>query len=170
MSNKKAKSILAFIVAVFIALAAGIYKNVNENERFFFSFDIPPAKEAVHIIDIGNQNIVKSILQPGTISIYALGKPKSKDDDIYIEFFGTTNHVAQGGKKAIWPELKKTDKAKPNKKGLIPINIDAQLPKESLQRYNVATMYISFSNNTQELGKIKFIVINSKYTVKERLN
>ena len=162
------KRLFAFALAIVVAIAAGVYKDGNDRERLSFKFTLPVQKETVHKIDIAQQGIVKKILQPNKITIHGSGQLKDYQGDVYVKLVDAPNHfLSQGGKKHVWAELKNTDKAQVSKTGRMPVSIELDIPKELLTQYQVAAMDLYFSDGTQDLGKIRLVVINSDYADKQ---
>lgn len=154
---------LFFLLAIGIAVGAGVFRDINDEERGSFTFQIPEEKKQIIIIDLAKQGLLKYYLQPGTLTIYGRGKNILQDTEIYTKFYGVKGFLSQGSKKNIWAELKEDVPLKSRKNGIVPINIEVEIPYTSTRQYEAGRAVLEFWNDSQLLHSIHFQFINSNY-------
>lgn len=164
--KKKINMILFFFLGLGMAMGAGIFRDVNNEEGGHFTFQIGEETEQVIRIDLARQGGLKYYLQPGTITLYGRGKSRLQDTKIYTTFYGVKGFLSQGSKKNIWEEVTGNMPLKTRKDKIIPINIEVEIPYNSTKQYDVGRGALEFWNDNQRLTGIKFIFINSNYQQK----
>lgn len=163
MKNKSILIVLAFIVGCLIAFYAGIFKDINSEERYLYRFELRDTEQYQQSVDIAEQGWLKYYLQPGSISLVGRFKIGDFEEPVYAEFCGVQGYVSQGSKKGAWQKLSKEDAVKVRVKGYTTLNIEVKLPKEHLYNYEVATAVLKINDNTGKQTVINFGFINSKY-------
>jgi len=162
-SKNKINMIVIFFLGIGIAIGAGVFRDVNDEEGGHFTFQIQEEKQQVETIDLAKQGMLKYYLQPGTITLYGRGKSGLQDAEIYIKFYGEKGFLSQGSKKNIWTELTEEMPLKSRKNGIVPINIEVEIPYTSTRQYEVGKAVLEFWNENQRVNSINFLVINSNY-------
>lgn len=162
-NKKKIIMILFFWLAIGITIAAGVFRDVNDNERGRFTFQIQEENKQVVIIDLADQGKLKYYLQPGTITLYGRGKNILQDTETYAKFYGVKGFLSQGSKKSIWTELKEDMPLKTGKNRIVPINIEVEIPYTKTRQYEVGAAILELWNDNQLANSIHFQFINSNY-------
>lgn len=87
-------------------------------------------------MDLGQQGVVKKLLNPNMYTLYLRLQTDSKEplrcSGSDMEMF-----LSQGTKKGIWTELLPTDALRA-KGAAIPLNVELCVPREALNKHDVA--------------------------------
>ena len=165
MQNRKIiKTAFVFLLAVGIAIGAGFYREVNEAERSVVRLQIPHKGVQTETLDIARQGMLKRYWQPGVVSFSIKGKIDPQlNANVQLRFTGAQGYVSQGSKKSCWKEIKDTDNLQVRKNGVLPVNIEIDIPREDTKRYQVGSAELEFLAAGQSLSKVKLYIINSGY-------
>ena len=155
--------ILLFLLGIGIAATGVALRGINDEEGESFTFQIGEEKKQVVTVDIAKQGILKYYLQPGTITLYGRGKNRLPDAEVTTKFYGVKAFLSQGSKKNSWMELKEDMLLKIRNNGIVPINIEVEIPYNRARQYEVGSAVLEFWIQNQRVNSIDFQFINSNY-------
>lgn len=153
-----------FTAAILLAIFAGFYREINNEERVWFKFNIPQQQAEVETIDLAKQGALKYYLQPGRISLYGRGKINlSAATDLRVQLLGTEGSVSQESKKGNWKEITDEDRLKIRENGILPVNIELNISRGATRRYEVAQATMCILQNERIVYTKRLQIINSNY-------
>ena len=172
MSKKWLMRIALFCAMLLVMLGASKLRMGSDS----MSQDIAlaPGKTVVCTVDLGKEGALKRLLSP---NIYALSlrlQPEAKEK-LRVVGSGMEMFLSQGSKKGIWTELKPEDELQvkagkgKNKHGQgknmarnIPLNVELRVPREALEKHDVAEGTLKFYGEKGEYASVLVKVINSR--------
>lgn len=162
-TNNKWITGLLFLAAIGLAVGADSFRQVNDSERRRFNFEFNQQVRQALTIDLAQQGLLKYYLQPGTISLSGSGKNMPPQGNLYVKFSGETALLSQGGKLGNWKNLTDNTPLLPNRRGIIPLNVEVDIPYARTRQYEVGGAVLEFRHDDQPVQVIDVQFINSKY-------
>ena len=151
-------------ISIFIAMLAVMFvmtgiRSENARDRLNAKINLTKGKTATCTVDLGQQGVVKKLLNPNMYTLYLRLQTDSKEPLLCrgsdMEMF-----LSQGTKKGIWNELKADEPLKARGKWL-PLNVELRVPREALNKHDVAQGTLSFYAGQKEYAQVIIKVINS---------
>ena len=151
-------------ISVFIAMLAVMFvmtgiRSENARDRLNAKINLTKGKTATCTVDLGQQGVVKKLLNPNMYTLYLRLQTDSKEPLLCrgsdMEMF-----LSQGTKKGIWNELKADEPLKARGKWL-PLNVELRVPREALNKHDVAQGTLKFYAGQKEYAQVIIKVINS---------
>jgi len=161
-NNIELKSLSVLLITLLISAWLSLFR-INDNDRVWFTLNLPDEANNEVWIDIANLNLIKYYLQPGTISLYGRIKNPMKLTDLNAEFAGTEAFMSQGSKKSKWAPIMPTDFLYKDKLGNIRINIEIQVPYNKTREHNVGEAILKIKSKGKDISSVRFHILNSKY-------
>ena len=152
-------------MALFIAMLAVMFvmtgiRSENARDRLNAKINLNKGKTATCTVDLGQQGVVKRLLNPNMYTLYLRLQTDSKEPLLCsgsdMEMF-----LSQGTKKGIWTELLPSDALK-SRNGWIPLNVELRVPREALKKQDVAQGVLKFYAGQEEYARVIIKVINSE--------
>ena len=152
-------------MALFIAMLAVMFvmtgiRSENARDRLNAKINLTKGKTATCTVDLGQQGVVKKLLNPNMYTLYLRLQTDSKEPLLCsgsdMEMF-----LSQGTKKGIWTELLPSDALK-SRNGWIPLNVELRVPREALKKQDVAQGVLKFYSGQEEYARVIIKVINSE--------
>ena len=152
-------------MALFIAMLAVMFvmtaiRSENARDRLNAKINLTKGKTATCTVDLGQQGVVKKLLNPNMYTLYLRLQTDSKEPLLCsgsdMEMF-----LSQGTKKGIWTELLPSDALK-SRSGRIPLNVELRVPREALKNHDVAQGVLKFYSGQEEYARVIIKVINSE--------
>ena len=151
-------------ISIFIAMLAVMFvmtgiRSENARDRLNAKINLTKGKTATCTVDLGQQGVVKKLLNPNMYTLYLRLQTDSKEPLLCrgsdMEMF-----LSQGTKKGIWNELKADEPLKARGKWL-PLNVELRVPREALNKHDVAQGTLKFYAGQKEYAQVIIKVINS---------
>ena len=151
-------------ISIFIAMLAVMFvmtgiRSENARDRLNAKINLTKGKTATCTVDLGQQGVVKKLLNPNMYTLYLRLQTDSKEplrcSGSDMEMF-----LSQGTKKGIWNELKADEPLKARGKWL-PLNVELRVPREALNKHDVAQGTLKFYAGQREYAQVIIKVINS---------
>ena len=152
-------------ISIFIAMLAVMFvmtgiRSENARDRLNAKINLTKGKTATCTVDLGQQGVVKKLLNPNMYTLYLRLQTDSKEPLLCrgsdMEMF-----LSQGTKKGIWTELLPSDALK-SRNGWIPLNVELRVPREALKKQDVAQGVLKFYSGQEEYARVIIKVINSE--------
>ena len=152
-------------ISIFIAMLAVMFvmtgiRSENARDRLNAKINLTKGKTATCTVDLGQQGVVKKLLNPNMYTLYLRLQTDSKEPLLCsgsdMEMF-----LSQGTKKGIWTELLPSDALK-SRSGRIPLNVELRVPREALKNHDVARGVLKFYSGQEEYARVIIKVINSE--------
>ena len=152
-------------ISIFIAMLAVMFimtgiRSENARDRLNAKINLTKGKTATCTVDLGQQGVVKKLLNPNMYTLYLRLQTDSKEPLLCsgsdMEMF-----LSQGTKKGIWTELLPSDALK-SRSGRIPLNVELRVPREALKNHDVAQGVLKFYSGQEEYARVIIKVINSE--------
>ena len=135
-------------------------RSENARDRLNAKINLNKGKTATCTVDLGQQGVVKKLLNPNMYTLYLRLQTDSKEPLLCsgsdMEMF-----LSQGTKKGIWTELLPSDALK-SRSGRIPLNVELRVPREALKNHDVARGVLKFYSGQEEYARVIIKVINSE--------
>ena len=147
-------------ISIFIAMLAVMFimtgiRSENARDRLNAKINLNKGKTATCTVDLGQQGVVKRLLNPNMYTIYLRKEPlRCSGSD--MEMF-----LSQGTKKGVWTKLLPSDALK-FKGRWIPLNVELRVPREALKNHDVAQGVLNFYSGQEEYARVIIKVINSE--------
>ena len=151
-------------ISIFIAMLAVMFvmtgiRSENARDRLNAKINLTKGKTATCTVDLGQQGVVKKLLNPNMYTLYLRLQTDSKEPLLCrgsdMEMF-----LSQGTKKGIWNELKADEPLKARGKWL-PLNVELRVPREALNKHDVGQGTLKFYAGQREYAQVIIKVINS---------
>lgn len=159
--------ICVFMLGIIIAIGAGYYRQVNNQERFSFALKLPVGEVQNMAIDIGKQGWPKSILQPGKVLILTgrqgIKNTSNEPLDFQVQLTGLPGKIYQHFPSQDWQALGDNDFIQLAPQQAVALRIETDIPRGKIDQYQVGTAELVCITAEQEIvGKISFQFINSQ--------
>lgn len=159
MSKKWLLRIVLFLAMIAVMFGMTAIRSENARDRLNAKVNLTKGKTATCTVDLGQQGVVKKLLNPNMYTLYLRLQTDSKEplrcSGSDMEMF-----LSQGTKKGIWTELLPTDALRA-KGAAIPLNVELRLPREALNKHDVAQGTLKFYAGQREYAQVIIKVINS---------
>ena len=160
MSKKWLRRLALFIAMLAVMFAMTAIRSENARDRVNAKINLTKGKTATCTVDLGQQGVVKKLLNPNMYTLYLHLQTDSKEPMLCsgsdMEMF-----LSQGTKKGIWTELLPSDALK-SRSGRIPLNVELRVPREALKNHDVAQGVLKFYSGQEEYARVIIKVINSE--------
>ena len=160
MSKKWLRRLALFIAMLAVMFAMTAIRSENARDRLNAKINLTKGKTATCTVDLGQQGVVKKLLNPNMYTLYLRLQTDSKEPLLCsgsdMEMF-----LSQGTKKGIWTELLPSDALK-SRNGWIPLNVELRVPREALKKQDVAQGVLKFYSGQEEYARVIIKVINSE--------
>lgn len=160
MSKKWLLRIVLFLAMIAVMFVMTGIRSENARDRLNAKIYLTKGKTATCTVDLGQQGVVKKLLNPNMYTLYLRLQTDSKEPLLCsgsdMEMF-----LSQGTKKGIWTELMPTDALRA-KGGWIPLNVELRVPREALKKQDVAQGVLKFYAGQEEYAQVIIKVINSE--------
>ena len=152
-------------MALFIAMLAVMFvmtviRSENARDRLNAKIYLTKGKTATCTVDLGQQGVVKKLLNPNMYTLYLRLQTDSKEPLLCsgsdMEMF-----LSQGTKKGVWTKLLPSDALK-IKGRWIPLNVELRVPREAVTNHDVAQGVLKFYSGQEEYARVIIKVINSE--------
>ena len=172
MSKKWLIRIALFCAMLVVMLSAA--KLRMGSDSMSQNIALASGKSVACTVDLAQEGVLKRLLSP---NIYALSLRIQPEDKakLRVEGSGMEMFLSQGSKKGIWPELKPMDELQykagkgknmqgqgKNISSNIPLNVELRVPREALNKHDVAQGTLKFYAGQKEYAQVIINVINSK--------
>ena len=159
MSKKWLRRMALFIAMLAVMFVMTGIRLENARDRLNAKINLTKGKIATCTVDLGQQGVVKKLLNPNMYTLYLRLQTDSKESLLCrgsdMEMF-----LSQGTKKGIWNELKADEPLKARGKWL-PLNVELRVPREALNKHDVAQGTLKFYAGQREYAQVIIKVINS---------
>ena len=159
MSKKCLLRIVLFLAMIAVMFGMTAIRSENARDRLNAKIYLTKGKTATCTVDLGQQGVVKKLLNPNMYTLYLRLQTDSKEplrcSGSDMEMF-----LSQGTKKGIWTELLPTDALRA-KGAAIPLNVELRVPREALNKHDVAQGTLKFYAGQREYAQVIIKVINS---------
>ena len=159
MSKKWLLRIVLFLAMIAVMFGMTAIRSENARDRLNAKINLTKGKTATCTVDLGQQGVVKKLLNPNMYTLYLRLQTDSKEPLLCggsdMEMF-----LSQGTKKGIWNELKADEPLKARGKWL-PLNVELRVPREALNKHDVAQGTLKFYAGQREYAQVIIKVINS---------
>ena len=159
MSKKWLLRIVLFLAMIAVMFGMTAIRSENARDRLNAKSNLTKGKTATCTVDLGQQGVVKKLLNPNMYTLYLRLQTDSKEplrcSGSDMEMF-----LSQGTKKGIWTELLPTDALRA-KGAAIPLNVELRVPREALNKHDVAQGTLKFYAGQKEYAQVIIKVINS---------
>ena len=159
MSKKWLLRIVLFLAMIAVMFGMTAIRSENARDRLNAKINLTKGKTATCTVDLGQQGVVKRLLNPNMYTLYLRLQTDSKEplrcSGSDMEMF-----LSQGTKKGIWTELLPTDALRA-KGAAIPLNVELRVPREALNKHDVAQGTLKFYAGQREYAQVILKVINS---------
>ena len=160
MSKKWLRRMALFIAMLAVMFVMTGIRSENARDRLNAKINLTKGKTATCTVDLGQQGVVKKLLNPNMYTLYLRLQTDSKEPLLCsgsdMEMF-----LSQGTKKGIWTELLPSDALK-SRSGRIPLNVELRVPREALKNHDVARGVLKFYSGQEEYARVIIKVINSE--------
>ena len=160
MSKKWLRRLALFIAMLAVMFVMTGIRSENARDRLNAKINLTKGKTATCTADLGQQGVVKKLLNPNMYTLYLRLQTDSKEPLLCsgsdMEMF-----LSQGTKKGIWTELLPSDALK-SRSGWIPLNVELCVPREALKNHDVAQGVLKFYSGQEEYARVIIKVINSE--------
>ena len=160
MSKKWLRRMALFIAMLAVMFVMTGIRSENARDRLNAKINLTKGKTATCTVDLGQQGVVKRLLNPNMYTLYLRLQTDSKEPLLCsgsdMEMF-----LSQGTKKGIWNELKADEPLKARGKWL-PLNVELRVPREALKKQDVAQGVLKFYAGQEEYARVIIKVINSE--------
>ena len=160
MSKKWLRRMTLFIAMLAVMFVMTGIRSENARDRLNAKINLTKGKTATCTVDLGQQGVVKKLLNPNMYTLYLRLQTDSKEPLLCsgsdMEMF-----LSQGTKKGIWTELLPSDALK-SRSGRIPLNVELRVPREALKKQDVAQGVLKFYSGQEEYARVIIKVINSE--------
>ena len=160
MSKKWLLRIVLFLAMIAVMFGMTAIRSENARDRLNAKIYLTKGKTATCTVDLGQQGVVKKLLNPNMYTLYLRLQTDSKEPLLCsgsdMEMF-----LSQGTKKGIWTELLPSDALK-FKGRWIPLNVELCVPREALKNHDVAQGVLKFYSGQEEYARVIIKVINSE--------
>ena len=160
MSKKWLRRMALFIAMLAVMFVMTGIRSENARDRLNAKINLTKGKTATCTVDLGQQGVVKKLLNPNMYTLYLRLQTDSKEPLLCsgsdMEMF-----LSQGTKKGIWTELLPSDALK-SRNGWIPLNVELRVPREALKKQDVAQGVLKFYAGQEEYARVIIKVINSE--------
>ena len=160
MSKKWLLRIVLFLAMIAVMFGMTAIRSENARDRLNAKINLTKGKTATCTVDLGQQGVVKKLLNPNMYTLYLRLQTDSKEPLLCsgsdMEMF-----LSQGTKKGIWTELLPSDALK-SRSGRIPLNVELRVPREALKNHDVAQGVLKFYSGQEEYARVIIKVINSE--------
>ena len=160
MSKKWLLRIVLFLAMIAVMFGMTAIRSENARDRLNAKIYLTKGKTATCTVDLGQQGVVKKLLNPNMYTLYLRLQTDSKEPLLCsgsdMEMF-----LSQGTKKGIWTELLPSDALK-SRNGWIPLNVELRVPREALKKQDVAQGVLKFYAGQEEYARVIIKVINSE--------
>ena len=151
-------------ISIFIAMLAVMFvmtgiRSENARDRLNAKINLTKGKTATCTVDLGQQGVVKKLLNPNMYTLYLRLQTDSKEP-LLCRGSDMKMFLSQGTKKGIWNELKADEPLKARGKWL-PLNVELRVPREALNKHDVAQGTLKFYAGQREYAQVIIKVINS---------
>lgn len=160
MSKKWLLRIVLFLAMIAVMFGMTAIRSENARDRLNAKINLTEGKTATCTVDLGQQGVVKKLLNPNMYTLYLRLQTDSKEplrcSGSDMEMF-----LSQGTKKGIWTELLPTDALRA-KGAAITLNVELRVPREALNKHDVAQGTLKFYAGQKEYAQVIIKVINSE--------
>ncbi|MDD4159845.1 MAG: hypothetical protein PHO18_02740 [Synergistaceae bacterium] len=158
----KLKPLAVFVLSLLITLWLSIFR-INDDDRVWFTLNIPEESTKVITVDIAEFNPIKYYVQPCAVSIYGRIKNPTGQRNLTADFTGAEAFLSQGSKKSKWTLLAPGDFLIKDRRGNMPINIEMSIPSQGIRQHSIAKAILNIRCKGEIISRIYFHIINSKY-------
>ena len=160
MSKKWLGRIVLFLAMIAVMFGMTAIRSENARDRLNAKIYLTKGKTATCTVDLGQQGVVKRLLNPNMYTLYLRLQTDSKEPLLCsgsdMEMF-----LSQGTKKGVWTKLLPSDALK-FKGRWIPLNVELRVPREALKNHDVAQGVLKFFSGQEEYARVIIKVINSE--------
>ena len=160
MSKKWLLRIVLFLAMIAVMFGMTAIRSENARDRLNAKIYLTKGKTATCTVDLGQQGVVKKLLNPNMYTLYLRLQTDSKEPLLCsgsdMEMF-----LSQGTKKGVWTKLLPSDALK-FKGRWIPLNVELRVPREALKNHDVAQGVLKFYSGQEEYARVIIKVINSE--------
>ncbi len=155
------KRIALFVLMIAVMFSLTVFKDQNRFDRASKKFALQEGKTITTTVDLGKQGSLKKLLNPNIYTIYGRVEP---DTAAKLRCKGSSDNMtmmlSQGTKKGIWDVLQPDETLK-KRRNSTPLNVELYVPKEALQKRDVAQGELKFYEGDKLYSTIVVKVINS---------
>ena len=159
MSKKWLLRIVLFLAMIAVMFGMTAIRSENARDRLNAKINLTEGKTATCTVDLGQQGAIKQLLNPNIYTLYLRLQTDSKEP-LFCSGSDMEMFLSQGTKKGIWTELSSSDALKSRDK-VIPLNVELRVPREALNKHDVAQGTLKFYAGQKEYAQVIIKVINS---------
>ena len=159
MSKKWLLRVVLFVAMVAVMFGMTAIRPENAKDRLNSKINLAAGKTVTCTVDLGQQGFLKRMLNPNIYTLY-LRLQADTNEPLRCSCSDMEMFLSQGTKKGIWTELLPTDALRA-KGAAIPLNVELRVPREALNRHDVAQGTLKFYAGQREYAQVIIKVINS---------
>lgn len=165
MNKLNAKNILLSLLAMLVIFAMGMFKGQINGDRSFHKLNLEQGGEYTYTLDVGKMGVVKYLVEPNVMTLYLRCKVPAEVSALCCEVTGIENFASQGSKKGVWKAVSKEDVLTKSSKGNdIPLNLELKVSRDDINKYEVGSSKVVFTNDNKPYAVLDIKIINSKYS------
>lgn len=159
MSKKWLLRIVLFLAMTAVMFGMTAIRSENARDRLNAKINLAAGKAVTCTVDLGQQGFLKRMLNPNVYTLYLRLQADTKEP-LRCSGSGMEMFLSQGTKKGIWTELLPTDALRA-KGAAIPLNVELRVPREALNKHDVAQGTLKLYAGQREYAQVIIKVINS---------